>query len=323
MKVRCKICPKMCLISPGESGDCKVRFNIDGEIKSIMYGHPCSVNIDPIEKKPLFHVLPGSSVLSVGTFGCNLHCKNCQNWQISQNIPEDVLKYPELLPADVAPLARKHGCDSVAYTYTDPTVFYEYALDCSIKVHELGLKNIIVSAGYINKKPWRELCKYTDAANIDLKSMSNDFYKSICSITLPPVLDALVIAKENLMLEVTNLVIPTLNDSDEDLKKLCKWIKENLGEDTPLHFSRFFPQYQMNDLPPTPVETLQRAKEIAEAEGMQFVYIGNLQTKNGGNTYCPDCKKLLIERDGYLVKQNIIYNGMCPDCKTEIEGIWE
>jgi pyruvate formate lyase activating enzyme len=313
----------MCLISPGESGDCKVRFNIDGEIKSIMYGYPCSVNIDPIEKKPLFHVLPSSSVLSVGTFGCNLHCKNCQNWQISQTIPEDVSKYPELLPADVALLARKHGCDSVAYTYTDPTVFYEYALDCSIKVHELGLKNIIVSAGYINKKPWRELCKYTDAANIDLKSMSNDFYKSVCGITLPPVLDALVIAKENLMLEVTNLVIPTLNDSDEDLKKLCKWIKENLGEDTPLHFSRFFPQYKMNNLPVTPTETLQRAKEIAEAEGLQFVYIGNLQTKNGGNTYCPECKKLLIERDGYLVKQNIIYNGMCPDCKTEIEGIWE
>ncbi len=323
MKVRCKICPKMCLISSGESGDCKVRFNIDGEVKSIMYGHPCSVNIDPIEKKPLFHVLPGSSVLSLGTFGCNLHCKNCQNWQISQNIPEDVSEYPELLPADVALLAKKHGCDSVAYTYTDPTVFYEYALDCSIKVNELGLKNIIVSAGYINKKPLRELCKYTDAANIDLKSMSNDFYKSVCGIMLPPVLDALVIAKENLMLEVTNLILPTLNDSDEDLKKLCKWIKENLGEDTPLHFSRFFPQYQMNDLPATPVETLQRAKEIAEAEGLRFVYIGNLQTKNGGNTYCPDCKKLLIERDGYLVRQNIIYNGICPDCKIGIEGIWE
>jgi len=323
MKTQCKICPKMCLIALGESGDCKVRFNIDGEIKPITYGHPCSVNVDPIEKKPLFHFLPGSQVLSLATFGCNLHCKNCQNWQISQDLPAEIDKYPELLSEDVASLGEKEQCMSVAYTYTDPTVFYEYALDCSIKVNEAGLKNVLVSAGYINKEPWLELCKYTDAANIDLKSMSNDFYKTNCGATLSPVLDALVIAKENLMLEVTNLIVPTLNDSDEDLKKLSRWIKENLGKDTPLHFSKFFPQYQMKDLPATPLETLVNAKQIAESEGLQYVYIGNVGTETGGNTYCPECKNMLIERGGYFVKKNIIYNGKCPACKAEIEGVWE
>jgi pyruvate formate lyase activating enzyme len=323
MKTQCKICPKMCWISPGESGDCKIRFNIDGKIKPITYGHPCSVNVDPIEKKPLFHFMPGSNVLSLATVGCNLHCKNCQNWQISQNLPAEISQTPELLPKDVGPLARQHGCASVAYTYTDPTVFYEYALDCSIKVHDDGLKNVLVSAGYINKKPWRELCKYTDAANIDLKSMSNDFYIKNCSATLAPVLDALIIAKENVMLEVTNLVIPTLNDSDENLRKLAKWIKENLGSDTPLHFSRFFPQYKMNNLPPTPLQTLEKAKQIAKSEGLQYVYIGNVDSKTGGNTYCPNCQKLLIERQGYFVNQNLIKSGKCPACKTEIEGVWE
>jgi len=323
MKTQCKICPKMCLIALGESGDCKVRFNIDGEIRPITYGHPCSVNVDPIEKKPLFHFLPGSQVLSLATFGCNLHCKNCQNWQISQDLPAEIDKYPELLSEDVASLGEKEQCMSVAYTYTDPTVFYEYALDCSIKVNEAGLKNVLVSAGYINKEPWLELCKYTDAANIDLKSMSNDFYKTNCGATLSPVLDALVIAKENLMLEVTNLIVPTLNDSDEDLKKLSRWIKENLGKDTPLHFSKFFPQYKMKNLPATPLETLEKAKQIAESEGLQYVYIGNIGTEKGGNTYCPECKNMLIERVGYFVKKNIIYNGKCPACKAKIEGTWE
>jgi len=313
----------MCMISPGESGDCKIRFNIDGEIKPITYGHPCSINIDPIEKKPLFHFIPGSNVLSLATVGCNLHCKNCQNWQISQSLPDEISKYPKMLPEDIASLATKHKCASVAYTYTDPTVFYEYALDCSIKVHEVGLKNVLVSAGYINKEPWLELCKHTDAANIDLKSMSNGFYKTNCGATLAPVLDALVIAKENVMLEVTNLVIPTLNDSDEDLQKLAKWIKENLGKDTPLHFSRFFPQYKMDNLPPTPLKTLEKAKQIAESEGLQYVYIGNIDSETGGNTYCPKCKNLVIDRAGYFVKRNIIYNGKCPACKAEIYGCWE
>ncbi|MDA3797708.1 MAG: AmmeMemoRadiSam system radical SAM enzyme [Kiritimatiellae bacterium] len=322
MKIKCKICPKMCLIALGENGDCKIRFNLDGEIKPITYGHPCSINVEPIEKKPLFHFLPGSSVLSLATFGCNLHCKNCQNWQISQNLPDEMEKYPELLPEGVAPLAKKYGCESVAYTYTDPTAFYEYALDCSIKVHEAGLKNVLVSAGYINKEPWKELCKYTDAANIDLKSMSNEFYKNNCGVTLQPVLDALVIAKENLMLEVTNLVIPTLNDTDEQLMQLAKWIKENLGEDTPLHFSQFFPQYKMMNLPPTPPETLKKAKQIAEAEGLLYVYIGNISTDDGENTYCPECKREIIERSGYVVKQNNLKSGKCKFCEAAINGVW-
>lgn len=322
MKTQCTICPKRCLIELGESGDCGIRYNINGVIKSITYGRPCAVNIDPIEKKPLFHFFPGSSVLSLATFGCNLHCKNCQNWQISQSFPEELKEYPEFLPQQVAKIAKEKKCKSVAYTYTDPTVFYEYALDCSKAVHEIGLKNVIVSAGYINKKPWKELCKFTDAANIDLKSMSDDFYITNCGARLKPVLDALVIAKDNLFLEVTNLVIPTLNDSDEQLIALARWIKNYLGDDTPLHFSRFFPQYKMNNLPPTPPATLLKAKEIAESEGMKFVYIGNLSTDNGENTYCPSCKALLVERQGYYIKQNNLINGKCPECNLSVSGIW-
>ncbi len=322
MKVQCKICPRMCEIAEGQAGACRVRGNVNGEIRPLTYGKPCSVAIDPVEKKPLYHFLPGSNILSLATVGCNLRCKFCQNWEISQGKPEDVRTY-DATPQQLVDIAKDKGCLSIAYTYTDPTVYYEYAFDCAVKAREAGIKNVLVTAAYINPEPWRRICEVTDAANIDLKAMSEDFYRDICGAELKPVLNAMVIAKESgVMLEVTNLVIPDLNDSDQDLLNLCRWVKDNLGTDTPLHFSRFFPQYRMIDRNPTPKERLQKAREIAMAEGMKYVYIGNIITKGAENTICPACGELLIERQGYCVTRNVLKNGKCPKCSNEIYGIW-
>ncbi|MCF7847397.1 MAG: AmmeMemoRadiSam system radical SAM enzyme [Kiritimatiellales bacterium] len=321
--VQCGLCPKACIIEAGQSGACRIRVNIDGKLTAVTYGFPCSAHLDPVEKKPLFHFLPGTSILSLATVGCTLHCKNCQNWEISQRNPEEstAMKLP---PKAVPQLAKAHGCQSVAYTYTDPAAYYEYALDSSIKVREAGLKNVLVTAAYINKAPWRELCRHTDAANIDLKSMSDTFYRDICEGTLQPVLNALVLALEcGVLVEVTNLLIPTLNDSDGELLKLARWVKQNMGAETPLHFSRFFPHYRMRNLPPTPPETLDRAKQIAESEGLKHVYIGNILSKRGENTYCPGCGKLLIERNRYTILKNELKNGKCGSCGTEIKGVWQ
>ncbi len=321
--VACALCPKNCVIAPGQSGECRIRVNRDGTLVAVTYGYPCSVHVDPVEKKPVFHFLPGTEILSIATVGCNLHCKNCQNWSISQENPENAPASP-LPPEDLPGLAKRHGCLSVAYTYTDPVVYYEYALDGCVKTHEAGLKNVLVTAAYINQGPLKELCRHVDVANIDLKSMSEAFYRDVCSATLQPVLNALVTAKSmGVLVEVTNLVIPTLNDSDADLQKLARWLAENLGRETPLHFSRFFPQYRMRNLPPTPAETLDRAKEIARAEGLHHVYIGNINRPEGENTRCASCGGLLVERVRYEVLQNNLENGMCPDCGTEAHGLWQ
>jgi len=322
--VQCELCPKRCMIEPGQSGDCRVRINIDGRLIAVTYGFPASIHVDPVEKKPLFHFLPGTPILSVATVGCNLHCKNCQNWEISQRDPEDAEAY-HVPPAMLTELARKHDCRSLAYTYTDPTIYYEYALDSAIKAREAGLKNVLVTAGYINEEPLRELCRYVDAANIDLKAMSDRFYQDICSATLKPVLEALVTAKSaGVIVEVTNLVIPTLNDSDKDLLALATWLKENMGVETPLHFSRFFPHYRLQNLPPTPAETLNRAREIARAVGLRHVYVGNILLEDGASTFCPSCGELLVQRRGYLVKVNrLARDGRCPECSTEVYGTWQ
>ena len=323
MTVQCELCPKGCVIQPGQSGECRVRVNVDGRLVAVTYGHPCSVNVDPVEKKPLYHFLPGTSILSIATVGCNLHCKNCQNWEISQANPEDV-SAREAPPAVIPRLAQEHDCRSVAYTYTEPCAYYEYALDSSIKVHEAGLKNVLVTAAYCNTDPWAELCQHTDAANIDIKSMSDAFYRDNCAGSLIPVLNNCVQAKSiGVMVEITNLLIPTLNDSDDDVRALCRWVAENIGKETPLHFSRFFPHYQMRNLPPTSAATLDRAKTIADAEGLHHTYIGNISRPGAESTYCPSCEALLIERRGYYVLQNNLKNGACPQCATEIHGIWQ
>ena len=306
MKVQCQLCPKTCIIEEGQSGDCRIR-----------------INIDPVEKKPLFHFLPASAALSLATVGCNLHCLFCQNWEISQADPADNPAY-HCPPERVIELARQNKCPSIAYTYTDPVVFYEYTLDTSKLAKNVNIKNILVTAAYINEEPLRHLLEYTDAANIDLKGITDDFYRQICNATLRPVQKALVLTKAaGVHLEVTNLIIPTLNDKPEQIRRLVLWVRDNLGSDTPLHFSRFFPLYKLTHLPPTSPETLEQARQIALEEGMDFVYIGNIASKEGQNTYCPKCKKMLIERSGYTILQNRIIDGCCPDCKHKIYGVWK
>lgn len=322
-KTKCTLCPKGCLLDPGETGDCRVRRNIDGKIVCTTYARPCSLNIDPVEKKPLFHFLPGTPILSIATAGCNLHCKQCQNWQISQS--ELVLPaQAEVFPDAIVQMAGKRDCPAIAYTYTEPLVSYEYTFDCCKAAAEAGIKNVLVTAAYINPEPLREICQYVDAANVDLKSFSDDFYREVCDARLAPVLKALTIMKEcGVLLEITNLIIPALNDFEDETKQLCNWIAENLGVETPLHFSRFFPQNQLKHLPATPPDTLLRAREIARDAGLHYVYIGNMQSHEGENTHCPNCNKLLIERHGYTVRQHGIASGQCPGCQTSIPGIWE
>ena len=323
MTVQCELCPKMCLIEPGQSGECRVRINIDGVLRTVVYGFPCSIHIDPIEKKPLFHFLPSTKILSLATVGCNLHCRNCQNWEISQANPEDsrAIFCP---PEKLVEMTQEYDCPSLAYTYTDPIIFYEYTYDNAKLAKDKGIRSVLVTAGYINAEPWKKLLKYVDAVNIDLKGMSDDFYIRVCSGTLRPVQEALVLAKASgIMVEVTNLIIPTLNDKPEQIRKLTRWVKANLGGETPLHFSRFFPRYKMQHLPPTSLKTLDMAREIAISEGLHYVYIGNIRSYAGQNTYCPGCNALLIERSGYTILQNRLKEGCCPDCGKEIYGVWK
>ena len=323
LTVQCELCPKMCLIKPGQSGECRVRINIDGVLRTVVYGFPCSIHVDPIEKKPLFHFLPSTKILSMATVGCNLHCRNCQNWEISQANPED--SQAALCPPEkLVELTREYDCPSLAYTYTDPIIFYEYTYDTAKLAREANIRNVLVTAGYISKEPWKRLLEYVDAANIDLKGMSDDFYIRVCSGTLKPVQEALVLAKASgILVEVTNLIIPTLNDKPEQIRELVRWVRANLGGETPLHFSRFFPRYKMRHLPPTSLRTLDMAREIAISEGLDYVYIGNIQSYAGQNTYCPGCNTLLIERSGYTILQTRLKDGHCPDCSKEIYGVWK
>jgi len=320
-RVQCELCPNGCILELGQHSKCRARMNKDGTLYSLVYGKPCAVHVDPIEKKPFFHFLPGSTAFSIATAGCVLSCKFCQNWQISQAKPEDTDTY-DLPPEKVVSNAVAYKCKSVTYTYTEPTVFYEYMHDTAVIAKKQGIKNTMHSCGYINEKPLRTLSKYMDAADIDLKGFTEDFYSRICSGSLRPVLNSLVILKEEgVWLEITNLVIPTLNDDLNNVREMSRWIVKNLGADVPIHFSRFFPHYKLTNLPPTPLETLEGVRKTAIDAGLKFVYIGNIRHE-GENTFCPKCKKLLIERMGYFVKQNHIANGKCKFCNTGIAGVW-
>jgi len=303
VNIQCQLCPKLCVIEPGQSGECRVRINIDGVLRTVVYGYPCSIHVDPVEKKPLFHFLPSTNILSLATVGCNLHCRNCQNWEISQANPEDT-RAIFCPPEKLVQLTGQSRCLSLPYTYTDPIIYYEYTYDTAKLAKQANIRNVLVTAGYINEEPWKQLLQYIDAANIDLKAISDDFYRQVCSATLKPVQKALVLARAGgILVEVTNLIIPTLNDKPEQIRELARWVRANLGGDTPMHFSRFFPRYKMRNLPPTSLKTLDLAREIAMSEGLNFVYIGNISSKEGQNTYCPDCKALLIERSGYTILQ--------------------
>jgi pyruvate formate lyase activating enzyme len=296
-------------------------MNKDGTLFSLVYGKPCAVHVDPIEKKPFFHFLPGTTAFSIATAGCVLSCKFCQNWQISQAKPEDTDTY-DLPPARVLSSAAAHRCRSITYTYTEPTVFYEYMYDTAVMARKQGIRNTMHSCGYINEKPLRTLSKYMDAADIDLKAFTEDFYSRICNGSLKPVLNSLIVLKEEgVWLEITNLVIPTLNDDLKKISEMCRWIVSNLGADVPIHFSRFFPHYKLTNLPPTPIETLEGARKNAMDAGMKYVYIGNIRHE-GESTFCPKCRNVLIERTGYFVKQNQVIAGRCKFCSTPIAGVW-
>lgn len=320
-RVQCELCPNECILEEGQHSRCRARMNKGGKLFSLVYGKPCAVNVDPIEKKPFFHFLPATSAFSIATAGCVLSCKFCQNWQISQARPADTDTY-DLPPEKVVSQAIAYKCRSVTYTYTEPTVFYEYMYDTAVIAEKRGVRNTMHSCGYINERPLRNLSKYMDAADIDLKAFSEDFYTRICNGSLKPVLKALTVLKdEGVWLEITNLVIPTLNDDMKEIREMSRWIVKNLGSDVPIHFSRFHPHYKLKNLPPTPVDTLTDARRNAMDAGLKFVYIGNTRHE-GESTFCPGCGKLLIERIGYFVKQNNLSNGGCKFCKTAIPGVW-
>ena len=323
--VTCELCPRYCTIPEGGAGDCRVRVNIDGKLVATTYGRPSSVHIDPVEKKPLYHFHPGSAVFSIATAGCNLHCRNCQNWQLSQRGGEEMERIYRAEPAAVVDAALAENCQSIAYTYSDPIIFYEYVYDTSVLAHDHGLKNIFVTAGYINEKPMRRLCRVIDGTNIDLKAFDDGFYRRNCSGSLKPVLDAMVIAREEgVWLEVTNLVIPTLNDDMATVRRMAHWIRDNLGEETPLHFSRFTPHYQMRNLPPTPVESLHRVWNEARDAGLKYVYIGNIYGHKSESTYCPNDNTRLIHRVGFSVEEyNLTSDGRCPTCNQKVSGVWQ
>ncbi|MCF7838799.1 MAG: AmmeMemoRadiSam system radical SAM enzyme [Candidatus Marinimicrobia bacterium] len=323
-RVACGLCPKGCVLADGQNGACRVRGNRGGTVISLTDGHPCALHVDPIEKKPLFHFLPGSRTLSLATAGCNLSCLYCQNAGISQEGPAAESMDGTWTAEDVVRLAQARDCATVAYTYTEPIVYFEYALACARAARAAGLRNVMVSAAYCNPGPWGTLCRAMDAVNVDLKALSDAFYREVCGARLEPVLKALVQARDlGLLVEVTNLVIPTLNDGDEALTALCRWVWAELGPATPLHFSGFFPQHRLRHLPPTPPATLLRARELARAEGLRHVYLGNLELPDGANTHCANCDALLIERRGYSVRTNRLEpGGVCPACGAVCAGVW-
>ncbi len=320
--IRCELCPKECVVSDGERGYCEVRENRNGRYYSLVYGNPVTWHIDPIEKKPFFHVLPASDSFSIATAGCNFDCKFCQNYEISQARPEETANFD--MPAElVVASAKKTGCRSIASTYVEPTIFYEYMYDIGVLTREAGILNVCHSNGYINQKPLRALCKVLDAACIDLKGFTEEYYRSLTEGTLQPVLETLKTLKgEGVHVEIVNLVIPTKNDDMDEIRRMCLWIKEDLGLDTPLHFSRFYPMYKLKNLPPTPVLTLERARRVALSVGLEYVYIGNVPGHEGENTYCPKCKKLLIQRIGYRILQNHLIGRKCRYCGHSLPGIW-
>lgn len=320
--VECGICPHNCNLSEGQRGLCRSRVNHGGVLYSDAYGRLCALHIDPIEKKPLLHFHPASRCLSIASTGCNFACLNCQNWEISQIGPSETENI-ELSPEELVATCLKTNCISIAYTYTEPITFYEYTYDSALLAHQKGIYNILVSTGYINEKPLKQLCRVIDAANIDLKSFSEELYKKLNHGSLQPVLNTLKTLKsERVWLEITNLLIPTWNDDPNMIHRMCRWLIENGFEDTPLHFSRFFPAYKMNDLPPTPLDTLINAREIARQEGLKYVYIGNVGEFQGENTICPSCGRIIVRRNGFEVLEKHIGKDKCAYCDTPIAGEW-
>jgi pyruvate formate lyase activating enzyme len=326
--VQCQNCPHECILKDGQRGFCRVRENRSGKLYTLAYGNPCAVHIDPIEKKPLYHFLPGTSAYSISTAGCNFTCKYCQNYDISQAAPEETNNYnlpPESLLEDVLHYKKKYNISSIAYTYTEPSIFIEYMLDSAKLAKNSGIKNVLHSNGYLNEKPVLDLIPFLDGANIDLKFFKEDSYRDVSSGSLDPVLDTLKRLKAGgVWLEITYLVIPTINDSQKEIKEMISWVLNNLGDSVPIHFSRFFPTYKLENLPQTPLKTVETARELALQSGIKYSYVGNVPISHPAeNTYCPNCGKLLIKRRGYYVLENNIKKDNCPDCGNKIAGYWK
>jgi pyruvate formate lyase activating enzyme len=321
-RLQCDLCPRHCRLHEGQRGFCFVRMREDDRLVLTTYGRSSGFCIDPVEKKPLNHFYPGSSVLSFGTAGCNLACKFCQNWDISKARDMDRLM-DQASPADIARAAQEWGCRSVAFTYNDPVIFAEYAIDTAVACRERGIATVAVTAGYIDPEPRRDFFAVMDAANVDLKAFTDEFYFKITGAHLRPVLDTLVYLKHSttVWFEVTTLLIPGHNDSDAELREMCRWIMRELGPDVPHHFSAFHPDYKMAHVPRTPPATLVRAREIALEEGLRYVYTGNVHNQEGDTTSCPQCHMALIERDWYaIVRYRLTPEGRCPDCGTAVPG---
>ncbi len=321
-EIRCELCPKRCRLAPGKRGVCRVRENRGGKCYSLVYGNPCAFHPDPMERNPFFHALPGTRSLSLATAGCNFRCKFCQTWEISQASPEDVYSY-DIPPELVVKRAKQMRTRSVSYTYVEPVIFYEYMVEVGAAAKKEGLLSLIHSNGFINPVPLRDLSKVLDAANIDLKGFTDEFYRELCNGGLDPVLKTLkTLKQEKVHLEITNLIIPTKNDDMSLVREMCLWIKAELGANTPVHFSRFYPLYKLKNLPPTPVSTLEQAREMALSSGLEYVYIGNVPGHEGQNTFCPECKKMVIQRIGYMIGEVHLKGGKCEFCEKPIPGIW-
>ena len=320
--VQCRLCPHECSLAPGQRSACRARENRDGQGVTLTYANPALIQEDPVERKPFFHVVPGSRALSVSTAGCNLHCKFCEVWDMALVRPEDVHAY-DLPPQAVVAQAQAAGLRSVSFAFGEPVVFYEYMLEVAELTREAGMLNLLHTAAYIRPEPLKTLCQLVDAANVDLKGFDPDFYRNVVGGELEPVLDALrIIRRSGVHLEITNVVIPTLNDDMPTLAEMCRWIAGELGPDTPLHLARFYPLYRLSALPRTPVSILDRARDTALEAGLNFVYVAKVPGHDGENTFCPDCGQTLITRVGFIVDQMRVRDGRCPDCQREIPGIW-
>lgn len=322
-RVKCDLCAHRCVIFPGRAGICRVRENIGGDLFTHAYGRVVAHDVDPIEKKPLNHFYPGSTAYSIATVGCNFHCRFCQNWAVSQVLsPEQFLMGDDLSPEEIVDAAMMHECRTIAYTYTEPTIFMEYALDTAEIAHRRGLRNVFVTNGYETPEAAEALRPYIDAANIDLKSFRDSYYRKVVGARLQPVLDTIRLMKMlGIWIEVTTLVVPGRNDSDEELRDITRFLANEVGRETPWHLSRFFPAYRMTDVPPTDISLLERARDIGLAEGLHFVYIGNVGDTRWESTYCPGCGALLIERKRMSVLANRTVDGACPGCGREVPGV--
>ena len=320
--VHCLLCHHQCKIPKEEAGFCKVRRNVKGILYTEAFSNPCAVYTQPIEEEPFYHFLPGSMALYIATAGCNFRCKFCQNWLISQFVPNQTMNYYRE-PEDILELARLNGCSAINYTYTEPTIFFEYILEVAELAKKAGIKNICHSNGYMSEDPLLHICRYLDAICIDLKSFKKDFYKKICKADLDVVLNNLKIIKEQrIHLEIVTLVIPSINDDLEIIRSMCDWIVNNLSPDIPLHFLQFHPRYELEDLDVTSIDILEKARDIAISSGINFSYISNILTYPNRDTFCPRCKKSLIIRKGYIIEENNIVNGYCRFCGMKTPGYW-